>query len=62
PLSRFVYVFVNRKPDQPLEPKVKEFLKAILSKEGQQQVSNDRVYLPLTPKIVAEELAKLNQM
>ena len=61
PLSRYIYVFVNKKPGQPLEPKVKEFLKAILSREGQQQVANDHVYLPLTPEIVREELAKLDQ-
>lgn len=59
PLSRYVYVFVNKKPGQPLEPKVKEFLKAILSREGQQHVANDRVYLPLTPEVVREELAKV---
>jgi phosphate transport system substrate-binding protein len=61
PLSRYIYVFVNKKPGQPIEPKVKEFLKAILSREGQQQVANDHVYLPLTPEIVREELAKLDQ-
>jgi phosphate transport system substrate-binding protein len=62
PLSRYVYVFVHKKPGQPLEPKVKEFLKAILSREGQQQVANDRVYLPLTPQVVQEELAKLERI
>jgi phosphate transport system substrate-binding protein len=59
PLSRFVYVFVNRPPGKPLEPKVKEFLKLALSREGQQVVSDERVYLPLTTEIVREELAKL---
>jgi phosphate transport system substrate-binding protein len=43
PLSRYVYVFVNKKPGQPLEPKTKEFLKAILSREGQQQVEPPRL-------------------
>lgn len=60
PLSRFVYVFVNKAPGKPIEPKTKEFLRAILSLEGQQQVANDGVYLPLQPQVVREELAKLD--
>ncbi len=62
PLSRFVYVYVNRKPGEKLLPKTKEFLKAILSREGQQQVADDGVYLPLQPGVVREELAKLDAM
>ncbi|MDE2220152.1 MAG: substrate-binding domain-containing protein [Gammaproteobacteria bacterium] len=60
PLSRYVYIYVNRKPGQPLTPKVREFLKAVLSREGQQVVANERVYIPLTPEVVREELAKLD--
>lgn len=59
PLSRFVYIYVNKKPGVVLEPKVREFLKAALSREGQQQVANDGVYLPLQPSVVSEELTKL---
>ena len=59
PLARFVYIYVNKKPGVVLEPKVREFLKAVLSREGQQQVANDGVYLPLQPRVVNEELAKL---
>jgi ABC-type phosphate transport system substrate-binding protein len=60
PFSRFVYIYVNRKPGQPLEPKVKEFLKLVLSREGQQVVSEEAVFLPLTAEVVREELAKLD--
>lgn len=60
PLSRYIYVYINRKPGQPIEPKVKEFLKCILSREGQQVVASEGVFMPLTPEVVAEELAKLN--
>lgn len=59
PLSRFVYIFVNRAPGKPLEPKIKEFLRLVLSREGQQVVSDEAVYLPLTAAVVREELAKL---
>jgi phosphate transport system substrate-binding protein len=60
PLSRFVYIYVNKKPGEPLQPKIKEFLKAVLSREGQDVVAKERVYMPLTPETVKEELAKLD--
>jgi phosphate transport system substrate-binding protein len=60
PLSRYVYIFVNRAPDKPLEPKVKDFLRAVLSREGQDVVAREGVYIPLTPEVVREELARLD--
>jgi len=60
PLSRYVYIYVNRKPGTPLEPKVKEFLKMVLSKQGQDVVAKEGVYIPLQPAVVKEELAKLD--
>ena len=60
PLSRYVYIYVNRKPGTALEPKVKEFLKMVLSKQGQQVVAEEGVYIPLQPSVVKEELAKLD--
>ena len=59
PLSRFVYIFVNRPPGKALEPKVKEFLQLVLSREGQDVVAREGVYIPLTPETVREERAKL---
>lgn len=61
PLSRYVYIFVNKKPGQPLEPKTKEFLKLVLSHQGQDVVAKEGVYIPLTPEVVREELAKLEE-
>jgi phosphate transport system substrate-binding protein len=60
PLSRYVYIYVNRKPGTPLEPKIKEFLKAVLSKQGQDVVAAEGVFMPLLPGVVKEELAKLD--
>ena len=60
PLSRFVYIYVNRPPGKALEPKVKEFLKLVLSREGQDVVARERVFIPLTPEVVKEELTKLD--
>ncbi len=59
PFSRYVYIYVNRAPGKPLSPKVKEFLKLVLSKEGQQVVADERVFIPLQPEVVQEELRKL---
>jgi phosphate transport system substrate-binding protein len=61
PLSRYVYIFINKPPGKPIEPKVKEFLKLVLSREGQDVVAKEGVYIPLTPQVVREELAKLDQ-
>ncbi len=58
PLSRFLYVYINRAPGKPLDPLVREFVKMILSKEGQEVVVKDG-YFPITEKIVKEELAKV---
>jgi phosphate transport system substrate-binding protein len=58
PLSRFLYVYVNKAPNQPFTPLVREFLKFVLSQQGQQTVVKDG-FIPLTAKIVQEELAKL---
>jgi phosphate transport system substrate-binding protein len=58
PLSRFLFIYVNRAPGKPLDPLVREFLKFIFSKEGQEIVVKDG-YLPLSAVIVQEELAKL---
>ena len=58
PLSRFLYLYINKAPGKPLDPPVKEYLKLILSKEGQEVVVKDG-YLPLPANLVKEELAKL---
>lgn len=60
PFSRYVYIYVNKAPGKPLEPKVKEFLKLVLSQEGQQVVADERVFIPLLPEVVKEELKKLD--
>jgi phosphate transport system substrate-binding protein len=58
PLSRFLYVYVNKPSGKPLDPLQLEFLKLVLSKEGQEVVIKDG-YMPLMPKQVDEELAKI---
>jgi phosphate transport system substrate-binding protein len=55
PLSRYLYVYVNKKPNEPLAPLEKEFLKMVLSKSGQQVVIKDG-YIPLPAKAVEKAL------
>jgi phosphate transport system substrate-binding protein len=59
PLIESIYVYINRAPGKPVEPKVKEFLKFILSRQGQKLVAQDGGYLPLTADAVREQLKKL---
>jgi phosphate transport system substrate-binding protein len=47
PLSRLIYFNTNKAPDQPLPPALGEFLRFILSREGQQVVLDQAIYLPL---------------
>ena len=51
PLARFLYVYVNKAPNKPLDPLVREFLKYVLSQQGQEIVVKDG-YIPLPAKIV----------
>ena len=59
PLTRFITTFVNRTPGRALDPKVKEFLRYILSREGQEEVVLDGNYLPLSEAAVRSQLRKL---
>lgn len=56
PLSRYLYVYVNKRPNQALAPLDREFVKLMLSKQGQQVVNRDG-YVPL-PAAVVERLYK----
>ena len=58
PLSRYLYIFVNRHPQNGLSPVVKEFLTFVLSKEGQEIVVKDG-YLPLSAQMSSNEVKKL---
>ena len=58
PLSRFLYVYVNKHPNKPLAPMDAEFLKMVLSKSGQKIVEKDG-YIPLPASVVAKEYRKL---
>lgn len=58
PLARYLYVYVNKKPNQPLPPLENEFIKMVLSKAGQQAVIKDG-YIPLPAKVVDKALESI---
>ncbi len=58
PLSRFLYIYVNKAPGQPLPPLTAEFFKMVLSREGQEVVVKDG-YIPLPAKVAERELTKI---
>ena len=57
-LARFLYVYVNRAPSKPLDPLTREFMKLVLSKDGQEVVVKDG-YFPIPASVAKEELAKI---
>lgn len=58
PLARFFYVYVNKAPNQPLSPLDAEFIKLMLSKQGQEVVMKDG-YIPLPAKVAEKTLKEL---
>jgi phosphate transport system substrate-binding protein len=59
PLSRTIYMFINREPGKPISSLLKEFIKYALSREGQQAVVDDRIFTPLPADWDAREAEKL---
>jgi phosphate transport system substrate-binding protein len=60
PLARFLYIYVNKKPGAPLDKLTQEFIKFVLSKQGQEVVVKDGYY-PLPAKVTTETAAALQK-
>jgi len=58
PLSRFLYVYINRAPGKPLDPLTRELARLMFSKEGQEAVVKDG-YFPIPASVAKEELNKV---
>jgi phosphate transport system substrate-binding protein len=58
PLGRALYIYVVKKPNEPLPPLVKEFIKYVLSKEGQEIVVQDG-FGPLPFAAIEKEMKKI---
>ena len=59
PLSRVIYIFVNKAPGKQLNPVLEEFIKFTLSRQGQQDVVRDAIFTPLPAAKDLEEAARL---
>jgi len=58
PLSRYLYLYINKAPNRPLDPLVREFITFVLSQSGQETVVKDG-YLPISASLIGKERAKL---
>ena len=58
PLSRFLYVYINKNPNKALDPVMAEFTKYVLSKQGQEGTVKDG-YFPIINDIAKEDLKNL---
>nr|WP_086937658.1 phosphate ABC transporter substrate-binding protein [Thaumasiovibrio occultus] len=58
PLSRFLYIYVNKEPGEPLAELEREFIRFIFSKEGQAIVASEG-YVPLPAFVVEQEMQRL---
>lgn len=59
PLGRMLIIYVDKKPNQKLNKTVEEFMRYILSKEGQEIVVKGG-YIPLPSPLLDKQLAALN--
>lgn len=60
PLTRDAFVYVNKAPGRALDPKVREFLRFALSREGQAIIAKAGIYTPLPASYASEQLKKLD--
>ncbi len=58
PLSRYLYLYINKHPERPLKPLEREFIRFIYSHQGQALVSKEG-FLPISADIAQQELAGL---
>ncbi len=58
PLARFLYVYINKHPNRELDPLMREFVKMLFSKIGQEVVLRDG-FVPITAALAARPLSEL---
>jgi phosphate transport system substrate-binding protein len=60
PLTRTIYLCVDRAPGRPLDPRLGDFIAFVLGPEGQKAVADDpERFLPLPPEMARAEVLKL---
>lgn len=59
PLTRFIYIYVDHPPGRPLAEPIRQFLSYVLSLDGQRKVEEEGIFMPLPPRLAAEQRTKL---
>jgi phosphate transport system substrate-binding protein len=62
PLYSRIYAYADRAPGKPMDPRVLEFLRFVVSQEGQAEVMRDGKYLPLTAGVAKAQMRKLDEL
>jgi phosphate transport system substrate-binding protein len=60
PLIRDAYIYLDKAPGRPLDPKVREFMRFVLSREGQEIMQKNGPYTAIPANYVREQLKKLD--
>jgi phosphate transport system substrate-binding protein len=63
PVAGGIHIYLNRRPGQPLEPWLRDYLRLILSRDGQRILAShesDWGFIPLDPAAAARERSKLD--
>jgi phosphate transport system substrate-binding protein len=59
PMHNGAYLYLNRAPGRPLATRDREFVRFVLSREGQKIVADSRIFIPLNAGQASAELSKL---
>lgn len=62
PLTREVYFYTNRKPGEKIDPLIAEYLRFVVSREGQALVMKDGKYLPMTSAAARAQLEEIERL
>ncbi len=62
PLALDLYGYADQLPSQPLDPRIKEFFRFLLSRDGQEIIQEDGKWLPLTAVDAAAQRAKFDEI
>ena len=62
PMFDRIYAYTTDAPKEPLNPNVAEFLRFIVSRQGQELIEKDGKYLPLTAAVAKAQMAKLDAL
>lgn len=61
PLTRAVWIYFRREPEKPIDPKVSQFVRFLLSTQGQALVGPADELIPLTPERMQSQVQKLDK-